>query len=272
MMATTKKVREQEPGAIEALLPWRATGKLNAQDQCRVDEAIAHDPDLARQFAQVQDECAATIQVSESLGAPSPHALEKLFAAIDAEPARRPSGASSWLSRLVTALSPRALAFSATAALALLLVQGGVIAALLLQNDEGVPIQTTERALPATAASSPPPPAMAASSAPAPAPARAADKQVQRLAEAPPARDAVVITRSLGAAPAPRALVRFSPQAPVSEVVALLERYQATVLEGAKGGLFRLQLGDRPLPRQELDGVLARLQAEKIVTQAVTVP
>lgn len=274
MMATNKKVREQEPGAIEALLPWHATGRLNAQDQRRVEDAIKRDPEIARQFALVQEECAATIQVSESLGAPSPHALEKLFLAIDAEPVRRRSDAGSWFSGVLAALSPRTLAFTGLAALALLLVQGGVIAALLLQDDQGrVLVQTAERAAPrAMAPSAPPPPAMATASAPQPAPVATADAKMQRMAEAPMRAESATITRSVGPAPLPQALVRFAPQAPIAEVVALLERYQAAVLENGKGGLFRLQLGDRPLPRKELDGMLTKLQAEKIVTLAVAAP
>ncbi len=275
MMATNKKVREQEPGAIEALLPWHATGRLNAQDQRRVEDAIKRDPEIARQFALVQEECAATIQVSESLGAPSPHALEKLFLAIDAEPVRRRSDAGSWFSEVLSALSPRTLAFTGLAALALLLVQGGVIAALLLQDDQGrVLVQTAERSAPkAMAPSAPPPPVMmAAPSAPQPAPVATADAKMQRMAEAPMRAESATITRSVGPAPLPQALVRFAPQAPIAEVVALLERYQAAVLENGKGGLFRLQLGDRPLPRKELDGMLTKLQAEKIVTLAVAAP
>ena len=274
MMATNKKVREQEPGAIEALLPWHATGKLNAQDQRRVEDAINRDPEIARQFALVQEECAATIQVSESLGAPSPHALEKLFLAIDAEPVRRRSDAGSWFSGVLAALSPRTLAFTGLAALALLLVQGGVIAALLLQDDQGrVLVQTAERAAPRMMApSAPPPPAMAAPSAPQPAPVATADAKMQRMAEAPMRAESATITRSVGPAPLPQALVRFAPQAPIAEVVALLDRYQAAVLVNGKGGVFRLQLGDRPLPRKELDGVLTKLQAEKIVTLAVAAP
>lgn len=279
MMATNKIVREQEPGAIASLLPWHATGRLTPQDRSRVEEALSRDPDLARQFALVQEECAATIQLNEGLGAPSPHALEKLFAAIDAEPARRRSEPLSWFGGRVAALSPRVLALAATATLALLLVQGGVIAALVLNSGEGrSAFQVAEQSLSRTSVSPaanatphPAPQAVAAPSAPAPASSKTADNQMPRLAEAPTARESAVVTRSL-ATPAPRALVRFAPQAPMSAVVALLDRYQATVLEGARGGLFRLQVGDRPLSRQDFDGLLARLQAEEIVTLAVAAP
>ena len=91
MMATSKKILDQEPSEIEMLLPWHAAGTLNARDARRVDHALARDPELARQYAAIQEEYAATIHLNESLGAPSARAMQKLFAAIDAEPARNPS-------------------------------------------------------------------------------------------------------------------------------------------------------------------------------------
>src|SRR5262249_30194063 len=38
MMALSKKMLEQEPSEIEALLPWHAAGTLNARDARRVEE------------------------------------------------------------------------------------------------------------------------------------------------------------------------------------------------------------------------------------------
>ena len=86
MMAMSKKMADQEPGEIEALLPLHAAGTLNARDARRVDEALANDPELARQYAAIREEYAETILLNESLGAPSARAMQKLFAAIDAEP------------------------------------------------------------------------------------------------------------------------------------------------------------------------------------------
>ena len=86
-MAMSKKILEQEPSEIEMLLPWHAAGTLNARDARRVDEALARDPELAKQYAAIREEYAETIDLNESLGAPSARAMQKLFAAIDAEPA-----------------------------------------------------------------------------------------------------------------------------------------------------------------------------------------
>ena len=46
MMAMNKKILEQEPGDIEALLPWHAAGTLSARDTRRVEDALARDPSL----------------------------------------------------------------------------------------------------------------------------------------------------------------------------------------------------------------------------------
>src|ERR1700750_3267916 len=95
MMALSKQMLEQEPGDIELLLPWHAAGTLNARDVRRVEEALSRDPDLARQYAVIQEEYAETIGLNETLGAPSSRAMQKLFADIDAEPERKPSAFSS---------------------------------------------------------------------------------------------------------------------------------------------------------------------------------
>ncbi len=89
MMATSRKTLERGPGEIELLLPWHAAGTLNARDSRRVDEALARDPGLARQYAVIREEYAGTIDLNENLGAPSARAMQKLFAAIDAEPPGR---------------------------------------------------------------------------------------------------------------------------------------------------------------------------------------
>src|ERR1700736_1556 len=82
--------KEPERYEIEALLPWHAPGTLNRRDSDRVEQAIAGDRELARRYELVREELAETIHLNESLGAPSARAMEKLFAAIDAEEARSP--------------------------------------------------------------------------------------------------------------------------------------------------------------------------------------
>jgi hypothetical protein len=232
MMAMSKKMLEQEPSEIETLLPWHAAGTLNARDARRVDEALARDPALARQYAAIREEYAETIGLNESLGAPSARAMQKLFAAIDAEPARNPSMSlkiSARISGFFAKLSPRTLAWSAGLGALALLLQAGVIGAVLMKN-------------------------------------QAASYQTASLSTNEP------ITRALGPEAPPRALVRFAPDARVADITALLDSYQATIVDGAKGGMFRLQFGNRAMTKDEIAGLMSKLQNEKIVSLAVATP
>src|SRR3954462_1752262 len=135
-MMAVKKMLDQEPSEIEMLLPWHAAGTLNARDTRRVDEALASDPELARQYAAIREEYAETILLNESLGAPSSRAMQKLFAAIDAEPSRKPYASlnlSARISEFFARLSPRPLAAAAAVGAVALLLQAGVIGAVLMK-------------------------------------------------------------------------------------------------------------------------------------------
>ena len=235
MMAMSKKVLDQEPSEIEMLLPFHAAGTLNARDTRRVDEALASNPELARQYAVIREEYAETIHLNESLGAPSARAMQKLFAAIDGEPVRKPSLSTNLSARIAeffTRLSPRTLAWSASLGAVALLLQAGVIGAVLMKN-QTASFQTASLSM----------------------------KEVS----AP-------ITRDLGAAVPPRALVRFTPEARIADITALLDNYQASIVDGAKGGMFRLQFGNRALGKDEVASLMSKLQGEKIVNLAVPTP
>src|SRR5215472_2546186 len=125
-MNTINKDRED----LEALLPWHAAGTLSRRDAERVEKALAGDRDLARRFDLVREELHETIHLNESLGAPSARALEKLFAAIDAEPARRAKVSFDLAGRFadfISSLSPRTLAWAAAGAALAIVLQAGVI-------------------------------------------------------------------------------------------------------------------------------------------------
>src|SRR5471030_3517571 len=99
---------------VEELLPWHAAGTLSRRDAQRVENALARDPELARRYALVRDELGETIHLNETLGAPSAHAMEKLFAKIDAEPAREAAlslNLGARLTEFFAGFSPRTLAF-----------------------------------------------------------------------------------------------------------------------------------------------------------------
>jgi len=145
MTVTNKQNADREPTELEALLPFHAAGTLNLRDARRVDEALATDADLARQYAAIQDEFAETILLNESLGAPSARAMQKLFAAIDAEPARAASSSFNPLMRIAgffSSLSPRTLAYSAVAGAFALVLQAGVIGTVLMKDRASGNFQT----------------------------------------------------------------------------------------------------------------------------------
>jgi len=105
-MALNMINKERERHEIESLLPWHAAGTLDRRDAERVERALAEDGDLARRYELVREELAETIHLNESLGAPSARAMEKLFAAIDAEEpraTRMPSRHASETPELATA-------------------------------------------------------------------------------------------------------------------------------------------------------------------------
>jgi hypothetical protein len=135
--------KEPERHEIESLLPWHAAGTLSRRDADRVEQALAGDRELARRYDLVREELAETIHLNESLGAPSARAMERLFAAIDAEEARSPRRQRSFdlgsrISEFLSSFTPRTLAWSATAAAVAILVQAAVITSILVK-EQGAP-------------------------------------------------------------------------------------------------------------------------------------
>jgi anti-sigma-K factor RskA len=87
MTAINKQPTRHE---IEELLPWYAAGTLSGREAERVEQALAGDRELAQRYELVRRELVETTRLNEALGAPSVRAMEKLFAAINAEEARAP--------------------------------------------------------------------------------------------------------------------------------------------------------------------------------------
>jgi hypothetical protein len=135
-MAMNTKNKEAHSD-VEELLPWHAAGTLSRSDARRVEDALAKDPELARRYALVRDELSETIHLNETLGAPSARAMEKLFAKIDAEPARKPAVSLNLGARVAeffASFSPRTLAYAGGAAVLAILLQAGFIAGIMLKE------------------------------------------------------------------------------------------------------------------------------------------
>jgi hypothetical protein len=62
----------------------------DGHDADRVEQVLAGDRELVRRYELVRQELAETTCLNEALGAPSARAMEKLFAAINAEEVRAP--------------------------------------------------------------------------------------------------------------------------------------------------------------------------------------
>jgi hypothetical protein len=135
----------EERNEIEDLLPWLAAGTLARRDAQRVEEALARDPELARRYELVREELGQTIHVNETLGAPSAHAMEKLFAKIDAEPQRKQAtspGLGARVTEFFAGLSPRTLAWSAGIAVVAILLQAGLLAGIALKDTNKAGFET----------------------------------------------------------------------------------------------------------------------------------
>lgn len=125
---------------LEELLPFYANDRISAADKARVEGALATDPELAARLDIIREDMAETILLNESLGAPSPRALDRLMAGIEAEPQQAPllararGGFLSWLGQWLAAQPPRRLAYASAAALALIAIQGVTLTGLALRG------------------------------------------------------------------------------------------------------------------------------------------
>jgi anti-sigma-K factor RskA len=141
-MTMTLKNKAAEREEIEALLPWHAAGTLSRREAEMVEQALAADPELAAQYETVREDLAETIVANESLGAPSARAMQKLMADIEADTstARRTRSSFSlggWLSETLSSFQPRTLAWSATAAALAIVLQGGLLAGMFVNEQKG---------------------------------------------------------------------------------------------------------------------------------------
>jgi anti-sigma factor RsiW len=116
--------------SMAELAPFYVAGTLSAAETALFEAALAKDPELVRNVAAARAEREEVLALNEAMPAPSPRAMDALFARIDAEPPR----IRSFLSRLdlgaalAGLFSPRALGWAAAAACLLVAVEGGILA------------------------------------------------------------------------------------------------------------------------------------------------
>ena len=199
-MNTTNKKRED----LEVLLPWHAAGTLNRRDAERVEKALATDRELMRRFNLAREELNETIHLNETLGAPSARAKEKLFAAIDAEPIRKPKVSFDLVGRFssfVASFSPRTLAMAAAAGALAIVLQAGVITTGLLKHEASTEVASHQ---------GPAGPEMA----------------------------------SIDVSDGTLASIRFSPKAEMSQITAFLINNKASMIDGPTtvGGMYTIRL------------------------------
>lgn len=205
---------------IAALLPWYAAGTLEPKDAQRVERALRQDADLVRQLEIVREELDETVIGNERLAGASPHALDALFKAIDAEPKRRSAAAGLFDlgGRLADWLSPKTLAWAAVAAALVIAVQAGILVDLAGRTG-GSTYETAS------------------------APNGAG------------ARDGIAL------------MVGFQPTAQAAAIDALLAEIGASVVEGPRGGLYKVRIGPASMPRAETERKLALLRLRTAVVR-----
>jgi len=140
---------DKERDDLETLLPWHAAGTLNSRDAERVEKALANDRELLRHFNLAREELNETIHLNETLGAPSARAMEKLFAAIEAEPARQPKVSFDLAGRLanfIESFSPRTLAMAGAVGALAIVLQAGVITTGLIKHEAGTEVASKQDA------------------------------------------------------------------------------------------------------------------------------
>jgi anti-sigma factor RsiW len=121
-----------ERDEIEMLLPWYATGRLDAADTARVADWIARDPLLANHLKMIEEEHSQVVASAETVRMPAGMSQRTLSVI----PGTARAGGvidrfSDWLDAAISSLSPSRLKWVAAAALLLIALQATSIGVLL---------------------------------------------------------------------------------------------------------------------------------------------
>jgi hypothetical protein len=126
---------------VEQLLPWHAARTLSRREAVEIDAALARDPELMRRYMLAGEELAATVELNELLGEPSPRAMRRLFAVIDAQSRHGRLDVVERLRLLLGSLTARQIAFS-TCMAALLVLTVGLVGGVVIGERQNRIAQT----------------------------------------------------------------------------------------------------------------------------------
>ena len=131
---------------VEMLVPFYVTGRISDEDARRVDAYLKRNPDFAEHIELVRDERAATVAVNEALGFPSARSADRVFEAIDAEPAPMQARARAASRGLMASVrdffaspTPRAVRYAAVAAAAVVMIQAAAMMTMVSGPQSGAP-------------------------------------------------------------------------------------------------------------------------------------
>jgi hypothetical protein len=130
-----------DPLEVDQLLPWRAAGTLGRREAAEIDAALTRDPELMRRYMLAREELAATVELNELLGEPSPRAMRRLFASIDAQGGHGTLDLVERLRQLVANLTARQIAFS-TCLAAMLVLTVGLVGGIVIGEHQDRTTQT----------------------------------------------------------------------------------------------------------------------------------
>ena len=224
---------------IEMLLPWYATGKLEAHDYAKVEAYLSSHPEMASQLEMIGDDIAVAIQQNEAAGSPSAGSLSRLMDDLDEQfGAEKTSASQGWLStqlsKLGQAFEVPAVRYAGIAAALVIVVQATAIGSLTIGGKDPAGYQTASQKSPAGYQT-------------ASGPSEEGEKTETRL------------------------LISFVPEAKVGDISKLLETIEGTIVSGPRaGGLYEIKIIKENLSEEQIDDLIEKIGKETSLVDFVS--